>query len=55
MRVIIIGCGKLGYRIAETFSNANYNVIVIDREKEIVNKVNEALDVMAIRYNGFVV
>ncbi len=54
MRVIIIGCGKLGYRIAETFSNANYNVIVIDREKEIVNKVNEALDVMAIRYNGFV-
>ncbi len=54
MRAIVIGCGKLGYRIAETLSEANYNVIVIDRDSAVVNKANETLDVMALKYNGLV-
>ena len=54
MRVIIIGGGKLGYRIAETLSIGNYDVIVIDQSQEVIDRINNNLDVMALRYNGLV-
>jgi len=54
MRVIIVGAGKVGYQIAETLSRELYDVIVIDQDEEVIQKVSDNLDVMAIRSNGFV-
>ena len=52
MRVIVIGAGKVGYRIAETLSLEGYNVVVIDKDEDVIRRVSENLDVMAIRANG---
>lgn len=52
MRVIIIGAGKVGYQIAQTLSDENYDVVVIDRDQEVIDRVNDSLDVLTIRANG---
>lgn len=52
MRVILIGAGKVGYQIAEKLSKEKYDVVVIDRSPEVISKVSENLDVLAIRANG---
>ena len=54
MRVIIIGAGKVGYQIADTLSKDNYDVIVIDRSEQALQRVNENLDVMTIQSNGII-
>lgn len=52
LRVIVIGAGKVGYQIAETLSEEKHDVVVIDRSDEVVGRVNDNLDVLAIRANG---
>ena len=53
MRIIIIGAGKVGYQLAETLSKDLYDVIVIDREEQVLKKVQDNLDVLTIQSNGF--
>ena len=52
MRVIVVGAGKVGYQIAETLAEENYDVVVLDRNAEVISKVSDNLDVLAIRANG---
>ncbi len=52
MRVIIVGAGKVGYQIAETLVSENYDVVVIDRNPEVIEKVSDNLDVLAVHANG---
>ncbi|MTI62221.1 MAG: Trk system potassium transporter TrkA [Firmicutes bacterium] len=54
MRVIIVGAGKVGYKIAETLSKDLYDVVVIDNDKEVIQKVNDTLDVLTIESNGLI-
>jgi len=54
VRVIIVGAGKVGYKIAEALSRELYDVIVIDNDKEVIKKVNDTLDVLTIESNGLV-
>jgi len=53
MRIIIVGAGKVGYQLAETLSKGLYDVIVIDREEQVLKKVQDNLDVLTIQSNGF--
>ncbi len=52
MRVIIVGGGKLGYKIAESLSQQENNVIVIDIDEKTLESINENLDVLTIKSNG---
>ena len=52
MRVIIVGAGKVGYQIAETLVEENYDVVVIDRNPQVIDKVSDNLDVLAVYANG---
>ncbi|HLV10154.1 MAG TPA: Trk system potassium transporter TrkA [Halanaerobiales bacterium] len=54
LRVIIVGAGKVGYKIAETLSKELYDVIVVDNDKEVIQKVNDTLDVLTIESNGLI-
>jgi len=54
MRVIIIGAGKVGYNIASALSKELYDVIVIDNDEEVIKKVNDTLDVLALESNGLI-
>ena len=41
-RLVIIGAGRLGKGfIGETFSNANWNIIFIDHDKDVVENLNK--------------
>jgi trk system potassium uptake protein TrkA len=54
MRIVIIGAGKVGYQLAETLSKELYDVIVIDQDEQVIKKVQDNLDALAVRSNGFV-
>lgn len=52
MQTIIIGAGKLGYKLAESLSQKNDNVIVVDINQEALDRVNDHLDVLTVNGNG---
>ncbi|NLY10180.1 MAG: Trk system potassium transporter TrkA [Firmicutes bacterium] len=52
MLVIIVGAGKLGYKIAEAFSQEDNNLIVIDSNPEVLERVANSLDALTIKGNG---
>ena len=53
MRIIIIGAGKVGYQLAETLSKDLYDVIVVDRDEQVLKKVQDNLDVLTVQSSGF--
>lgn len=52
MRIIVIGCGKVGMFLAEHLSGENHDVVVIDKDEEKIQQVQDTLDVMCIKGNG---
>ncbi len=52
MRVIIVGGGKLGYKLAESLSQQENDVVVMDIDDHTLEKVDENLDVLSIKSNG---
>jgi len=54
MRVIVIGAGKVGYQIAETLSRESFDVVVVDHDEQVINRINENLDVMTLCSNGLI-
>ena len=52
MRVIIIGAGKVGYNIAELLSLENHDIVVIEKDEERYQIIDENLDVKVINGSG---
>lgn len=52
MKVIIIGAGKLGYKLAEEMNDHNIDVTVVDSKAKTIDKVNDFLDVLTFKANG---
>ncbi len=52
MNIVIIGAGEIGYDLASVLSNEKHDVIVLDRDKEALNKVAENLDVLYYEGNA---
>ncbi|MGI5875855.1 MAG: Trk system potassium transporter TrkA [Dethiobacteria bacterium] len=52
MRVVIIGAGEVGFQIVESLSNENHDVIVIDSNQDVIDKLDDNFDVLAIKGNG---
>lgn len=53
MKIIIIGCGKIGYALAYSLSNEGHDITVIDNNPKAIDRVENELDVMPIKGNGF--
>ena len=51
-RVIIVGCGRLGGRLATMLSNKGYQVIVIDNKDEAFRKLPETFGGFQIKADG---
>lgn len=51
MNIIIAGCGKLGFTLAEQLCEENHDVVVIDKNQYILDEVAEMLDVQVLRGN----
>ncbi|NLJ34264.1 MAG: Trk system potassium transporter TrkA [Firmicutes bacterium] len=52
MQIIVVGAGEVGYEIAARLSRDKQNVVVIDKDPALVERVNNTLDVLAIVGNG---
>ena len=52
MRIIVIGAGKVGFTIAEHLIAEEHDVIIIDKNEEVVERCSGALDALCIRGNG---
>ena len=52
MKIIIVGCGKVGYTIAEQLAQEKHSVTVIDNSLERLSSIRDAFDVMTICGNG---
>ena len=52
MQIIIVGCGKVGRKLAAQLSKENNNVTVVDMDPERVRNVSTMYDVMGVVGNG---
>lgn len=52
MRVIIIGAGKVGYKLAEKLSQENHEVLIIEQNEDRRKILQENLDVLVSGGNG---
>ena len=52
MRIIVIGAGKVGFTIAEHLIAEEHDVIIIDKNEEVVERCTGSLDALCIRGNG---
>lgn len=52
MKVMIVGAGKLGHRLAELMDKEEINVTVVDLNAERLERINNHLDVLTVHGNG---
>lgn len=52
MRIVIVGCGKVGTSIASQLNAEGHDIVVVDSDRNAVNHLSNSLDVMGIEGNG---
>ena len=52
MKIIIVGCGKVGFTLAEQLVKEKHDITVLDRKEEALKRVSETLDLMTVRGSG---
>lgn len=52
MRIILIGAGKVGYALAEHLIAEEHDVIVIDKDDDVISRCSGALDALCLKGNG---
>ncbi len=52
MRIIIVGCGKVGATIVEQLSDEGHDIVVVDINSKKIDAITTAYDVMGIVGNG---
>ncbi len=53
MKIIIIGGGKVGSKISEQLSKESHDVIMIDKNIDVINRINSHQDVSCINGSAF--
>lgn len=52
MKVLIVGAGKLGYKLAESMIHGDIHVTIIDKNPKVLERINDHLDVLTVKANG---
>lgn len=52
MRITVVGDGKVGRTLAEQLSRENHDVVVIDRDQQVIDQTMNMLDIMGVCGNG---
>ena len=52
MKIIVVGCGKVGSALARQLSEEGHDVSVVDKNQQVVNEVSSNYDVIGIVGNG---
>ena len=54
MKIIIVGSGKMGYYLSNILVQENHNIVVIDENEQVLNKLNNTQDISVLCGNGLV-
>lgn len=54
MKIIIVGCGKVGFTLTEQLNNEGHDITVIDKDAKRLRSLADSLDVMCVEGNGAV-
>ncbi len=52
MKIIIVGCGKVGVTLAERLNAENHDITLIDKDAATLRTVADRIDVMGVEGNG---
>lgn len=52
MKILIIGCGKVGRTLTEQLSREGHDIVVIDHKPNVVNDITDSFDVLGVIGNG---
>ena len=52
MKVMVVGAGKLGYKLAEAMINEDIYVTLVDSNPKVLERINDHLDVLTVNANG---
>ena len=52
MKIIIVGCGKVGLTLAQSLCNEKHNVILVDKSHEVLDSAMSTIDCMSVAGNG---
>ena len=52
MKIVIVGCGKVGFALAQQLSEENHDITIIDTNPEKVERVLSELDIQGVEGNG---
>ncbi len=52
MRIIIIGCGKVGRTLAQQLSEENHDIVIVDLAAKKLQEFNEEVDAICVTGNG---
>ena len=52
MRIIIVGCGKVGHTLTEQLVREGHDVTIVDTNETVIANTTEVIDVMGIKGNG---
>lgn len=52
MKIIIIGCGKVGFALAEELTHENHDVTIVDSSAERLQELADELDALQVVGNG---
>ena len=52
LKIIIVGCGKVGYTLVEHLSREGHDITVLDTNERVVRDITDRFDVMGIQGSG---
>lgn len=52
LKIIIVGCGKIGKTILKSLTNEGHNVIAVDNDPEVIEEITNIYDVIGVCGNG---
>jgi trk system potassium uptake protein TrkA len=52
MKIMIVGAGKLGNKLAEALSSGKSGITVVDSRTDVLEKIKDKLDVLVYKANG---
>ena len=52
MKIVIVGCGKVGYTLAKSLAEEKHNIIVVDKNHDRVDSIQRDIDCMGVVGNG---
>ncbi|MCS7280784.1 MAG: Trk system potassium transporter TrkA [Desulfobacterota bacterium] len=52
MKIVIIGAGEVGYQIADKLSKEGHDIVVVEKDRERCQKIEESIDVAVIHGDG---